>query len=912
MLGRVVMVVAQRARLVVALGALLAMLAVAVSALRLGVTTDTDTLFAPTLPWKQREAALKQLFPAGSDLLVAVIDADIPEAADATAAELSAAMAADTVHFSRVRRPDASPYFDRNGLLFLDTPVLQTLLDQTIDAQPFLGQLAADPSARGLFAALSLLGLGVEQGQDLAAFAGPLRGFHDALAAAAAGAPRPLSWQRLLAGPAAELGGPYRFVLAQPRQDFGALEPGAAATAALRALAARQEFVMAGQARVRLTGSVALADEEFATVAQGAVAGLLGSLLLVVLWLVLAVRTWRLVVPIVLTLLLGLLLTTLFAAVTVTPLNLLSVAFAILFVGIAVDFAIQFCVRLRDAQRDAALVPALGATAAQAGGQILVASGATAAGFLAFVPTDFVGVAELGLIAGAGMLIAFLTSITVLPALLKMLNPPGEKEPVGYAFLAPVDHFLEKHRVVIIVGTILIAGAGMLIAFACTLLFLPACLVLFRPGGGTVEMGYRWAAPVDRALSRRARVVVAGFAIVAVAGAVSVPRLRFDSDPLHTKDPTTEAMRTLADLATNPLTSPYSADVLRPDLASAAALAAAAARLPTVAHAVTLSSFVPEDQAAKLVLLQDAASVLGPTLAARSAPAPVTAGVLRLAAQTTLAQLARVAPRLPAGHPLLPIVGDLRALAAAPDAVLLAMDRALVRFLPDQLTRLRAGLGAGLVTAADVPADIAEEWRTADGRVRVQITARSGQDGLRPFVDDVLRVAPDAGGSAVTIVATADTIIEAFTRAALGAVAAITVLLAWALRRVRDVALVLAPLMLSALMTALVAVLLPLPLNFANIIALPLLLGVGVSFNIYFVMNWRRGVLMHLSSPTARAVVFSALTTGTAFGSLALSQHPGTASMGALLLISLGCTLVASLVFVPALLALVSPSRRVD
>ena len=854
MLGRVVMVVAQRARLVVALGALLAMLAVAVSALRLGVTTDTDTLFAPTLPWKQREAALKQLFPAGSDLLVAVIDADIPEAADATAAELAAAMAADTVHFSRVRRPDASPYFDRNGLLFLDTPVLQTLLDQTIDAQPFLGQLAADPSARGLFAALSLLGLGVEQGQDLAAFAGPLRGFHDALAAAAAGAPRPLSWQRLLAGPAAELGGPYRFVLAQPRQDFGALEPGAAATAALRALAARQEFVMAGQARVRLTGSVALADEEFATVAQGAVAGLLGSLVLVVLWLVLAVRTWRLVVPIVLTLLLGLLLTTLFAAVTVTPLNLISVAFAILFVGIAVDFAIQFCVRLRDAQRDAALVPALGATAAQAGGQILVASGATAAGFLAFVPTDFVGVAELGLIA----------------------------------------------------------GAGMLIAFACTLLFLPACLVLFRPGGGTAEMGYRWAAPVDRALSRRARVVVAGFAIVAVAGAVSVPRLRFDSDPLHTKDPTTEAMRTLADLATNPLTSPYSADVLRPDLASAAALAAAAARLPTVAHAVTLSSFVPEDQAAKLVLLQDAASVLGPTLAARSAPAPVTAGDLRLAAQATLAQLARVAPRLPAGHPLLPIVGDLRALAVAPDAVLLAMDRALVRFLPDQLSRLRAGLGAGLVTAADVPADIAEEWRTTDGRVRVQITARSGQDGLRPFVDDVLRVAPDAGGSAVTIVATADTIIEAFTRAALGAVAAITVLLACALRRVRDVALVLAPLMLSALMTALVAVLLPLPLNFANIIALPLLLGVGVSFNIYFVMNWRRGVSMHLSSPTARAVVFSALTTGTAFGSLALSQHPGTASMGALLLISLGCTLVASLVFVPALLALVSPSRRVD
>ena len=98
-------------------------------------------------------------------------------------------------------------------------------------------------------------------------------------------------------------------------------------------------------------------------------------------------------------------------------------------------------------------------------------------------------------------------------------------------------------------------------------------------------------------------------------------------------------------------------------------------------------------------------------------------------------------------------------------------------------------------------------------------------------------------------------------------------------------------------------VLLRLPLNYANIIALPLLLGVGVSFNIYFVMNWRAGQRDMLASATARAVTFSALTTGTAFGSLALSGHPGTASMGVLLLISLGCTLVASLVFVPALLA---------
>jgi len=195
--------------------------------------------------------------------------------------------------------------------------------------------------------------------------------------------------------------------------------------------------------------------------------------------------------------------------------------------------------------------------------------------------------------------------------------------------------------------------------------------------------------------------------------------------------------------------------------------------------------------------------------------------------------------------------------------------------------------------------------------VQVLSTAQARSSaGLQEFVAQVTRVAPNAGGSAVTIEATSETIVGAFRSAALIAFVSITVILLLALRRVVDVCLVLAPLLLSALLTLLVAVLLPLPLNFANIIALPLLLGVGVSFNIYFVMNWRAGRHAVLGSATARAIVFSALTTATAFGSLALSAHPGTASMGRLLLISLVCTLLASLVFIPALLASVHARSR--
>jgi hypothetical protein len=183
--------------------------------------------------------------------------------------------------------------------------------------------------------------------------------------------------------------------------------------------------------------------------------------------------------------------------------------------------------------------------------------------------------------------------------------------------------------------------------------------------------------------------------------------------------------------------------------------------------------------------------------------------------------------------------------------------------------------------------------------------------GLAEFVHEVKRVAPDAGGSAVTIEASSQTIVGSFRSAAIAAFAAIAVILLVALRRPLDVGLVLSALLLSALMTVIVMAALALPLNYANIIALPLLLGVGVSFNIYFVMNWRAGRAAMLGSATARAILFSALTTGTAFGSLALSRHPGTASMGTLLLISLGCTLVASFAFIPALLAAL-PRPRAD
>ena len=540
----------------------------------------------------------------------------------------------------------------------------------------------------------------------------------------------------------------------------------------------------------------------------------------------------------------------------VGTLNLVSVAFAVLFVGLAVDFAIQFTVRFREAHvAHPDVVAALGSAGRRSGGQILVAALSTSAGFFAFTPTAFAGVAQLGLIA----------------------------------------------------------GTGMLIAFACTLSILPGLIALCRPAQEGSRVGFAWAGRADAAIVRHHRAILAAAAALALLGAVLAPWLTFDGDPLHTKNQTSESVTTLADLAADPITNPYSIEMLEPSLADIAAVSARLRRLPTVAGTVSLNDMVPADQVTRLPMIADAASILGPTLAVTPRPAP-DAAALRAGLARALPDMQAAARTMPAQAPFALVTLDMQRLAAATDAKLLAADQAMTRFLPAQLHMLHTVLGAGPVTLADIPPDIVGQWITPDGRAKLQVlpTRAAAKDsaGLHRFVAQVVAAAPEASGAAVAIVRSADTIVDAFRLAAIGAMAAITIILLVALRRLLDTALVVAPLVLSSLLTMLAAVLLPLPFNFANIIALPLLLGVGVSFNVYFVMNWRAGIILPLASATARAVLFSALTTATAFGSLALSTHPGTASMGRLLLVSLACTLVCSLTFEPALLAFVGRRKK--
>ena len=309
--------------------------------------------------------------------------------------------------------------------------------------------MAGDPSLRGLTGALETGLAGIKRGEfKLDSTARPFSLIAQTVENVLSKGSATFSWRELISDKPLTDADRRAFIEFKPILDFNALEPGKDATDAIRQAAS--DLNLAGEygARVRLTGPVPIANEEFATVADGAVVNGIGTILVVLFILWMALHSPKIIFAVFANLFIGLSITTAVGLMMVGSLNLLSIAFAVLFVGLGVDFGIQYSVRYRSERFKGNDLPdALAKAAERSAVPLSLAAMATAAGFLSFLPTDYKGVSELGEIAGVGMLVAFISSITVLPALLNLLNPPGEKEPVGYAFLAPVDHFLEKHRV---------------------------------------------------------------------------------------------------------------------------------------------------------------------------------------------------------------------------------------------------------------------------------------------------------------------------------------------------------------------------------------------------------------------------------------------------------------------------------
>ena len=844
---------AGRPRLVVLLSALLAVIAASYAATHFDMTTDTSDLIAPSVGWRKDSAALSAAFPKQDGDMVIVVDGRTPELARDAAARLATALAEDHAHFFSASQPEGGDFFKREGLLFGSLDDVRAQTERLVAAQPLLGGLAQDPSLRGIAGTLAVAASpDAADNQALDQLEPALRQIDGAIISTMAGKPNFFSWQQLFSPTKGDL---RQIVSAQPKLDFGCLQPGENAVAAVHAQAAILHLDPAHGVTVGVTGEVPLSDEEFGSLQEniGLVGAIIVVALLAALWF--ATRSAKTVLAIVATTLVGLLLTSATGLLAVGTFNLISVAFIPLFVGLGVDFGIQVSVRF-NAERLAGKEPlaALAAAADRIGEPLLIAAAAIFLGFGAFLPTDYVGIAQLGVISGIGIIIALVLNITLLPAL----------------------------------------------------------LILFNPAVPDAQVGFARAAPVDRWLAANRRSVLGGFGVAMLASLVLLPFVTFDFNPLHLRDPKAPAMRLLTDLTRDPRFTPNNVAVLAPDIASANRLAARLAALPEVDQAVTVDSFIPADQPAKLALIEDASLLLDPAINPFEPAAPPDDAANAAALVATARQLAEFAARQPGrlGDSAARLAATFDRLAKASPAMRHRVEAMLVAPLNVTLDQLRFSLQATAVSRDDLPADIADDWIARDGcaLVRVFLSGNSNDNAvLERFTKAVRAVAPQATGAPVETQEAARTVAQAFIKAGVLAFVLISLLLFAVLRSLRNVADTLAPVVLSGFLTLDTCVIIGQPLNFANIIAFPLLLGVGVAFHIYFVMAWRDSTRDLLQTPLTRAVIFSALATGSAFGALWLSDHPGTASMGLILMISLVWTLVCALIFEPALLG---SSRR--
>jgi hopanoid biosynthesis associated RND transporter like protein HpnN len=838
----------------------------AYAARNLGVNADTNAMIAADLPFRVQARRFEQTFRAAEDQILVLVDGESASAAGRAAQALADRLAGRQDLFERVLVVGGGAFFDRNALLYLDVPELEEFTDRLARVQPFLAEIARDPSLVGvtglLRQAVAARREGADPGMDLAA---ALDRVSLATEAALAGRPAPDPWGDALIGGEMSESARHRVVSASPRRDFGELLDAAPAIAAIRAAARDLELDRDHGVEVRVTGNAVLNYEELAVVESQARAIGVAAFSLFSAAVYFAVRSARVVLALATSLLVSLVWTNAFAAAAVGHLNQVSAGFNVLVVGLGGELGIHFCLRYVElVAQGRPRTRALRETGLTIGSSLLSSAGTTAIGFLVFLPTDYKGVAELGLISGAGVLLSLLATFTVLPALLALGAPAAPRLARAQTpWLARLEHV-----------------------------------------------------PVARSRPLRWTALAVG-----IGSALLVPRARFDHNPVNLRDPGTESVQAFHDLLSRSETSPWTVDVVLQDLPSAEAMAERIAELPPVRRAVTLADYVPRDQDAKLELLE-LASYFVPAPGPAAPPPDAAAQLAALARlEAELSRDAGTPPEARLGASEARLADALRRFRTGPgagasgDGALALLHANVVGTLPRQLADLATALAPDRVGLADLPGELRDQMLAADGRARIQVLARedlSNAAALEEFVAAVRALAPDATGSAVSLVEWGRVTSRAMQQAlSVGLVCMFAFLfLLW--RNLWDSVLAFFPLALAALACVAVMVLVDMPFNFANVIVLPMLIGMGIDNGVHLVHRHRTNPeeVDVLATSTARAVFFSALTTVLAFGALAVAPHRGMASLGRLLTLGVAATLVCYVVVLPAVLVWDDQRRR--
>lgn len=840
-----------------------AILAAGYTMRNLGVDTDTADMLSEELPFRVNLARFEKAFPQYEEILVLVLDAPTPEQAHLAAKQLNAYLSENRDTVESVLHLNGEPFFQTNGLLYKSQDELRLLGDRLSNAQPLIARIIRDPS---MFTFISLLQEAVTElhnGRKLEIDA-LLRAVASTIDTNLDGRRQALSWQILLQDEASQY--PYReFIILRPKLDFSQIFPAELAMTTIHQAAKFLDLENQYGVRLRITGDVALAHEELTSAMLGAQNAGIIAFIGVAIILLIALRSAGSVVTVLISLLLGLILTAAFATLAVGHLNLISIAFAVLYIGLGVDYAIHLLLRYAElGKTDLSQLDMLLNAGRDTGRSLVVCAITTAIGFYAFIPTTYQGIAELGIISGTGMLISLAVTLTIIPALQRYLPiQPQSFQPENTVSRLP-GYWLSYPRTVLLIS------------------------------------------------------VLAG-----VVSIMALPEVKFDHNLLNMNNPDGEAVQTFRELLADPEQSPWFGAIPVNSQLEAEKLTQQLTQLPEVEKVISLTDFIPVEQAAKLALIDEILLTLGPDFFASVQPAnqhhtvaqqrstliALLQSLQPLTQNKNQAVIATTAQKLT--NSLQVLLSTLDSTSAADSQRLLAnIEQDLLGLLPETLTRLQTALTAEEVNIDSLPESLRSRWLSPGGEYLVVAYPASNIDdneALRKFVRTVQRYAPQVSSAPVIILEAGEAVVDAFIQAFTLALIGILIALWWLLRNVMSILLVLIPLLLAALFTVAATAVLHIPFNFANIIALPLLLGIGIDSSIHMVTRSR---CQHLTSDhllhtsTTRAIFFSALTTMIGFGSLILSSHPGTASMGLLLTIGITFILLCVFLILPSLIQL--------
>ncbi len=853
----------RRAWWVIAVSLLLSASALYYTVTHFAISTNMGKMLSQDLPFERAQQRFNKAFPGLNKTLLVVVHSGSEALAREDAGRLAAWLRSHGRGITQVNVPGGGRFFAREGLMYLSQKRLWKLSDQLSQAQPFVATLAAHPTLPRFVGLLSAaLQQAKKPGQKLPGLSTVLLGVQRTLKGQEQNRYVVMPWGQLMMGlsPTGSVAGDS-FVVVKPRYDYQGGAPVRVAMNSVRQGARALGLTTQDGVTVRITGSAALDNEQVETVSQSAGLATGLSLTLVLVMLALGLRRVRYVLIILGTLFMGLTWTAAFALLATGPLNLISVAFAVLFVGLGVDFGIQFCIRYQEEGAFGNNSQALCATARGVGSALSLAAVAAAISFYSFVPTSYAGIVDLGIISGTGMFFALFANLTVTPALLTV--------------------FVDGH-----------AGG--------------------RP------RGQLRALLAHLPVHRHPRAIVLGAAVVAAALVPLILSIRFDFDPMHLQNPHSEAVSTFEALLKNSRISPYPIDILEPSLAQAQQVVVRLHKLKTVGRVLTMASYVPRHQNAKLAVIAQMALLVPPFSIRPTETRPVSSariaqslrrlqralrGFLVVRPQGTLAAAVRKLDGTLASY---------RARFAKRPGVLRALQKRIIGTLPWQLRQLDSALNARPVTLATLPPTLRRQFLGPHGQARIEVFSSLNLNhnrNIARFAHDVESVAPDAVGPPILLVQGGRAVVDAFQEATAISFVLITIVLLLTLRSVADALTILIPLILAAMVAVSVMWGLGIAFNLANIIVLPLLIGLSVAFSIYLVVRWRRGVgtAVLLDTTTSEAVVFSALTTMSSFGSLAISSNPGMAVLGETLFIAMGAALVTILLVLPALLTLRRP-----